>query len=226
MKRGSPGSGRCGMSSRKSLLILGAGRQAIAYREVFDGHPRYAFAGFVQDVGDAGPGATLEGLPILGLQEALALRETHAAVCFIGSPQRKRLIGKFEDAGFEFATLISSSADVARTAQIAAGCVVSHFASVGAHARIGRHSIVMRYTDAPHNVEIGECSTVCAGVMLGGGVRIGDGCFIGLGSVIMDGLTIGNGATVGAGAVVIRDVAEGATVVGNPARMLDGPVKG
>lgn len=214
------------MSSRKPLLILGAGRQAIAYREVFDGHPRYEFAGFVHDVGHPRADATLEGLPVFGLEAALAMRDSHAAVCFIGSPRRKQLIAKFEAAGFEFASLIAPTADVARTAQIATGCVVSQFASVGAHARIGRHSIVMRYTDVPHNVEIGECSTVCAGVMIGGGARIGDGCFIGLGSVILDGLTIGSGATVGGGAVVTRDVPEGATVVGNPARMPDRPTKG
>lgn len=44
------------------------------------------------------------------------------------------------------------------------------------------------------------------------------GASIGGGAVILPGLTIGAGAMVGAGAVVTRDVAPGATVVGNPAR--------
>jgi len=43
---------------------------------------------------------------------------------------------------------------------------------------------------------------------------------IGAGAVLLPGLRIGIGATVGAGAVVTRDVPDGATVVGNPARIL------
>lgn len=48
-----------------------------------------------------------------------------------------------------------------------------------------------------------------------------DGCSIGAGAVILPGVRIGQGAMVGAGAVVTRDVPAGATVVGNPARVLD-----
>jgi acetyltransferase-like isoleucine patch superfamily enzyme len=41
---------------------------------------------------------------------------------------------------------------------------------------------------------------------------------VGTGAIILPGVTIGAGATVGAGAVVTKDVADGETVVGNPAR--------
>jgi acetyltransferase-like isoleucine patch superfamily enzyme len=44
------------------------------------------------------------------------------------------------------------------------------------------------------------------------------GASIGSGATIMCGVTIGERAVVGAGAVVTRDVAAGATVIGNPAR--------
>lgn len=51
-------------------------------------------------------------------------------------------------------------------------------------------------------------------------VRILDSCFIGAGAVILPGVTIGPRAIVGANAVVSRDVAEGAIVAGNPARVV------
>ena len=46
------------------------------------------------------------------------------------------------------------------------------------------------------------------------------GASIGTGAVVLGGIEIGALATVGAGAVVTRDVPPGATVTGNPARIL------
>lgn len=52
------------------------------------------------------------------------------------------------------------------------------------------------------------------------GTWIGQGASIGGGATLLPGVRIGAGATVGAGAVVTQDVPPGATVVGNPARLL------
>jgi acetyltransferase-like isoleucine patch superfamily enzyme len=48
------------------------------------------------------------------------------------------------------------------------------------------------------------------------------GASIGTGAVLLGGVTVGEQATVGAGAVVTRDVPAGATVAGNPARLIPG----
>ena len=48
-----------------------------------------------------------------------------------------------------------------------------------------------------------------------------DDAAIGSGATILCGVRIGKGAMVGAGAVVTRDVPAGATVVGNPARVVE-----
>jgi maltose O-acetyltransferase len=57
-----------------------------------------------------------------------------------------------------------------------------------------------------------------AGLEFGRPVTIGADVWIGGGAIVLPGVGIGDGAIVGAGAVVTRDVAAGATVVGNPAR--------
>jgi maltose O-acetyltransferase len=49
-------------------------------------------------------------------------------------------------------------------------------------------------------------------------IFIGSNVWIGSGAQILPGVTIGDDAVVGAGSIVTRDVAKGATVVGNPAR--------
>ena len=50
--------------------------------------------------------------------------------------------------------------------------------------------------------------------------RVGDRASIGTSATILCGVTIGAGAIVGAGSVVTKDVPAGATVAGNPARVL------
>jgi maltose O-acetyltransferase len=57
-----------------------------------------------------------------------------------------------------------------------------------------------------------------SGLEFGRPIRIGRNVWIGGGAMIMPGVTIGDDAIIGAGSVVTRDVATGATVVGNPAR--------
>jgi maltose O-acetyltransferase len=55
-------------------------------------------------------------------------------------------------------------------------------------------------------------------VRFGRPVTIGANVWIGGGAIILPGVRIGDDAIVGAGSIVTRDVAAGATVVGNPAR--------
>jgi acetyltransferase-like isoleucine patch superfamily enzyme len=56
------------------------------------------------------------------------------------------------------------------------------------------------------------------GAIVGGLAVIECGAMIGSGAIILPKVRIGSFAVVGAGAVVTRDVADGTTVVGNPAR--------
>ena len=60
------------------------------------------------------------------------------------------------------------------------------------------------------------------GLELGRPVRIGRHVWVGGGALILPGVTVGDDAVIGAGSVVTRDVPAGATVVGNPARMISG----
>jgi UDP-2-acetamido-3-amino-2,3-dideoxy-glucuronate N-acetyltransferase len=50
--------------------------------------------------------------------------------------------------------------------------------------------------------------------------RVKQGAGLGSGAIILGEVTIGAGALVGAGAVVTRDIPQGATVVGTPARLM------
>jgi len=75
--------------------------------------------------------------------------------------------------------------------------------------------------------EIGDDVTLYQGVTLGGtswqkGKRhptIGDDVIVGAGAKILGPITVGAGARVGSNAVVVKDVPEGATMIGIPARV-------
>jgi maltose O-acetyltransferase len=58
-----------------------------------------------------------------------------------------------------------------------------------------------------------------AGLEFGRPIRIGRNVWIGGGAIILPGVTIGDDALIGAGSVVTRDVPDGATAMGNPARV-------
>ncbi|MBF9035066.1 sugar O-acetyltransferase [Rhodobacterales bacterium HKCCE2091] len=96
------------------------------------------------------------------------------------------------------------------------GCVILDVCEVviGDGTQIGPMTQILT-ADHPRDAE-----TRATGLENGKPIRIGRDVWIGGGAIILPGVTIGDGAVVGAGAVVTRDVEAGATVVGNPARVV------
>jgi acetyltransferase-like isoleucine patch superfamily enzyme len=62
--------------------------------------------------------------------------------------------------------------------------------------------------------------SVFPGATISGDVHLGEGVTIGTGANVLPGISIGRYALVGAGAVVTRDVPDGVTVAGVPAKIL------
>jgi len=80
------------------------------------------------------------------------------------------------------------------------------------------HNVVFTNDRFPRATTGGKLSTdadwVCVPTVVKRGASIGSG------AVLLCGITIGENALVGAGSVVTRDVPAGATVAGNPARIM------
>lgn len=179
----------------------------------------------ILDDGKCGEDAHFEGVPVLPLSAYSKFAESRF-VFLIGSDRSYRaragLIGGLGLARDRFATIVHPQARVSRFAEMGQGAVLYAGVTVTSNAHIGDHVMIMPHAVVHHDVTIGAHSLVGAGVILAGSVEVGDSCYIGSGSAIRNGTTIGAGALVGMGSVVVRDVAPGAVVAGNPARALKG----
>jgi len=75
-----------------------------------------------------------------------------------------------------------------------------------------------------HNCIIGEKSMIIACAEVSGSSIVGEKCWLGVGCSTMQKIRLGDNCLIGIGAVVLKDVPSGATMAGNPAkiiRMLD-----
>lgn len=143
------------------------------------------------------------------------------AVPLITPGHRRSAIADARLRGFaEIVSLVDPTAVVARSATFAEGAYVNARAIVAAGVRAGFSCAINRGASIGHHCEIADYVTIGPGVITAGGCRFGAGCFLGAGAVIAPEVEVAANAVIGAGAVIVRDVPEGAVVVGNPGRVL------
>jgi sugar O-acyltransferase (sialic acid O-acetyltransferase NeuD family) len=178
-------------------------------------------------VDDGGDGAPVNGHDVLTLEQFCAspAQGRAMAIALASSQARQDVANRCAAAGVSFFEVRAANAVQMDDVTIGQGALISPFVTLTSNIRIGDHFHANLYSYVEHDCVIGDYVTFAPAVRCNGNVHIGDHAYIGAGAVIRQGkpgqpLRIGEGAVIGMGAIVTRDVPAGATVVGNPARLL------
>ena len=130
--------------------------------------------------------------------------------------------------------MISDKANVFESAKLGKNVKVGAYAEVGRDVVVGDNTNISAGVFIPENVVIEDNVFVGPHAVFTNDKNppsfgewrkeeptiVKSGSSIGANSTILPSLTIGKGSVVGAGSVVIKNVPDGVTVAGNPARIL------
>jgi sugar O-acyltransferase (sialic acid O-acetyltransferase NeuD family) len=206
--------------AERSFLVYGAG----GHGKVVADAGRAAglvLAAFIDDDEELA-GREIFGRPVIATSRFEAERDrwlrTEVVLGIGGNRARADAAGRLEREGFSIATVIHPAAVIAPSASIGRGTVVMAGVVVNPDAVVEVGAILNTGCVVEHDCVVGAFAHLSPNAALGGGVVIGQRSHLGLGAVALPLVRIGADVRVGAGAVVIRDVADGLTVVGAPAR--------
>lgn len=208
--------------TRPLLLLAASGlarEAAVVARAIGD----YEVIGFLDD-NDSLWGTTFEGTSVLGGFDLLSTHaDAHVVLCAGRGAARAAIAARLSAAGFDdarYATLVHPDATVSDESTVGAGTIVMAGAVLTTTVSVGRHVVLMPNVTLTHDNVLAECVTVAAGVSLGGWVHLGARSYVGMNASVRERVRLGEDVVVGMGAVVLRDVADGDTVIGNPARSM------
>ncbi|MBI3217907.1 MAG: acetyltransferase [Bacteroidetes bacterium] len=194
------------------IILIGAGEHA---KVVYDGLTDMGVV--VTAVVDPNPNRAFEHLPSYAQYDS-SIADYAKAIISIGNNSARQQVEK--QVKHAFANFIHTSANVSKKISLGMGCMIMQGAVVQVDSQIGNHVLINTRASIDHDAKIGSYVHIAPGAVLCGRVTVEEGAFIGAGSVLLPGIVIGKWAIVGAGSVVTKNVPDGATVVGNPARII------
>lgn len=207
----------------KKLIIIGAGGMGRTAHDIAIESKGYGndfiVWGFIDD--DVSALDKYEGYPpILGKISDYVPKSDEIFISSIGGDSRKRCIEALLKRGAIFTNLIHTTSRIGSNVRIGQGNIIAAFATLGADSKIGDFNLIQSSAVIGHDAIIGNYNRIDCHATCVGGIEIGDEVTVHTSAVINHGVKIANRAKVGACSFVIKNVKEGMTVFGIPARTL------
>lgn len=138
-----------------------------------------------------------------------------------GANARKFCAEKAISLGGKLCSLISKDALIGNLGvEINIGVQILSHAIITTDVKIGEGTLINKSAIISHDATIGYYCEISPGARILGRVSIGNETEIGTNAVILPDVTVGNNCKIGAGAVVTKNVPNGLTVVGIPAKKI------
>ncbi|MCA6073410.1 acetyltransferase [Fulvivirga sedimenti] len=193
------------------MYLFGASGHAKVICDILD-KSGISVKGFIEDDPEK---KELWSVPVVGTTDAYNSEWQPCLISIGNNAIRKKIAERIR---IRYERAIHPDAVIARTARIDEGTVVMAGVVINPDTSIGRHVILNTRCSIDHDCHIGDFVHVAPGSTLCGGITVGEGTMIGAGATILPNITIGKWAVIGGGAVVTKDVPDGVTVVGCPAK--------
>jgi sugar O-acyltransferase (sialic acid O-acetyltransferase NeuD family) len=208
----------------KNLIIIGArgyGREVHDLAKDCSGYnTAYTIKGFLDDKSDALN--DFDNYPeIISSVEAYEVQENDVFVCALGSVQwKKHYIELILSKGGKFINLIHPTSFVNTNAVIGNGVIIFMYSNVSNDCVIEDFVTIQGFVGLGHDTKIGKWSHLNTYSFTGGFAVLEEEVCLHTRASVLPNIIVRKGATVGASSLAIKNVKEGTTVFGVPAKVL------
>lgn len=206
--------------TKRKLIVYGAGGHGKVIVDAAETQGMYEIVGYLDDTQTG----EVCGYPVLGPQTHMQTLDTTNlyGIVAIGNPvKRAEVTALLKQAGIALATIIHSTAYIAKGATLGEGTVVLPNAVIGADATVGKGCIINTGATVDHDCVLADYVHIAPGAHLAGSIHIEEHSHIGIGCSIKEGIRIGANCMIGAGSVVIDAIPANTVAYGVPATPAD-----
>jgi len=206
-------------TKNKKLVIFGTGEIGFLAHYYFTHDSEYEVVAFTADdeYVTTNQFHGLPFIPINQLSDEYPPDEyvAHVALSFMKlNETRAEKYYMLKDMGYELASYVCSKSAHWPDLTIGDNCFILENQTIQPTVKIGNNVMIWSGNHLGHRGEIGDHTYISSHVCIAGYVKIGTHCFIAINSTIRDFVKIGNSVFIAMDASVIKDVDDGAVVVG------------